>query len=128
MPILMNSPSASIVATPVGADCSSSASCSTRSLPHPLDIGLHALALKHKTTTCSGHCTQAATPHPKYCFSIAFSTAFPASTPIFKPPTITIDPHLLSPPRCRLLQTERFPQSAFCSLRYSSPAAVSLAM
>src|ERR1039457_3684716 len=62
MPISMSSPSASIVATPVGADCSSSASCSTRSLPHPLDIGLHALALKHKTTTCSGHCTQAATP------------------------------------------------------------------
>src|ERR1035441_8470522 len=62
MPISMNSPSASIVATPAGADCSSSASCSTRSLRHPLDIGLHALALKHKTTTCSGHCTQAATP------------------------------------------------------------------
>src|ERR1017187_5760164 len=62
MPISMSSPSASIVATPVGADCSSSASCSTRSLPHPLDIGLHALALKHKTTTSSGHCTQAATP------------------------------------------------------------------
>src|ERR1017187_2611394 len=62
MPISMSSPSASIVATPVGADCSTSASCSTRSLPHPLDIGLHALALKHKTTTSSGHCTQAATP------------------------------------------------------------------
>src|ERR1035438_5858244 len=62
MPISMNSPSASIAATPADVDCSSSASCSTRSLPHPLDIGLHALALKHKTTTCSGHCTQAATP------------------------------------------------------------------
>src|ERR1017187_7110623 len=62
MPISMNSPSASIVATPAGADCSSSASCSTRSLPHPLDIPLHALALKAQTTTYSGHCTQAATP------------------------------------------------------------------
>src|ERR1039458_6923115 len=67
MPISMNSPSASIVATPAGADCSSSASCSTRSLRHPLDIGLHALALKHKTTTCSGHCTQAATPLSGIC-------------------------------------------------------------
>src|ERR1019366_6213597 len=62
MPISMNSPSASIVATPAGADCSSSASCSTRSLRHPLDIALHALALKAQTTTYSGHCTQAATP------------------------------------------------------------------
>ena len=62
MPISMNSPSASIVATPAGADCSSSASCSTRSLRHPLDNALHALALKAQTTTYSGHCTQAATP------------------------------------------------------------------
>src|ERR1035437_6890738 len=62
MPISMNSHSASIVATPAGADCSSSASCSTRSLHHPLDIGLHALAVQRKTATGSGHCTQAATP------------------------------------------------------------------
>jgi hypothetical protein len=62
MPISMNSLFASIVATPAGADCSSSASCSTRSSRHPLDIGLHALALNLKTTTGSGHCTQAATP------------------------------------------------------------------
>src|ERR1035438_9281197 len=70
MPISMNSLSASIAATPADVDCSSSASCSTRSLPHPLDIGLHALALKHKTTTCSGHCTQAATPLAQFlgCF------------------------------------------------------------
>ena len=80
MPISMSSPSASIVATPVGADCSSSASCNTRSLPHPLDIGLHALALKHKTTTSSGHCTQAATPlslfvsgSPFFCNAITYS-------------------------------------------------------
>src|ERR1039457_1929038 len=66
MPISMNSPSASIVATPAGADCSSSASCSTRSLRHPLDIPLHALALKAQTTTYSGQCTQAATPLSKF--------------------------------------------------------------
>src|SRR5580704_12154316 len=62
MPISMNSPSASIAATPAGADCSSFASFSTRSLRHPLDIALDALALKPQTTTCSSHCTQAATP------------------------------------------------------------------
>src|ERR1035441_11111906 len=39
-----------------------SAYSSTRSLRHPLAIGLRALAPKHKTTSCSGHCTQAATP------------------------------------------------------------------
>ena len=65
MPILMNSPSASIVATPAGADCSSFASSSTRSLRHPLDIGLHALAVKHKTTTCRDRCTQAAISRDK---------------------------------------------------------------
>src|ERR1019366_8286384 len=58
----MNSPSASIVVTLAGADCSSCAYSSTRSLRHPLAIGLRALAPKHKTTSCSGHCTQAATP------------------------------------------------------------------
>src|ERR1017187_4976773 len=77
MPISMNSPSASIVATPAGADCSSSASCSTRSLRHPLDIGLHALALKHKTTTCSGHCTQAATPLLAMILGFSVAIAFP---------------------------------------------------
>src|ERR1035441_3175543 len=62
VPISMNSPSASIVVTLAGADCSSCAYSSTRSLRHPLAIGLRALAPKHKTTSCSGHCTQAATP------------------------------------------------------------------
>jgi hypothetical protein len=61
MHISLNSPSASIVATLAGADCSSSASCSTRSLPHPLDIALHALVFQHNTTTSNGNCTQAAT-------------------------------------------------------------------
>src|ERR1035441_302725 len=62
VPISMNSPSASIVVTLAVADCSSCAYSSTRSLRHPLAIGLRALAPKHKTTSCSGHCTQAATP------------------------------------------------------------------
>src|ERR1039457_818746 len=62
MPILMNSPSASIVATPVGADCSSSASCSTRSLPHPLDIGLHALAPQSGSTTSNNVLTISVSP------------------------------------------------------------------
>src|ERR1019366_3800240 len=66
VPISMNSPSASIVVTLAGADCSSCAYSSTRSLRHPLAIGLRALAPKHKTTSCSGHCTQAATPLQKY--------------------------------------------------------------
>src|ERR1019366_8255469 len=80
MPISMSSPSASIVATPVGADCSSSASCSTRSLPHPLDIGLHALALKHKTTTSSGHSTQAATPLSYFQRTLHLSRSLGAGT------------------------------------------------
>src|ERR1017187_382739 len=62
VPISMNSPSASIVVTLAGADCFSCAYSSTRPLRHPLAIRLRALAPKHKTTSCSGHCTQAATP------------------------------------------------------------------